>query len=931
MQESVAHESVAQSGIDEGTRLGRYLVLQTIGRGATGVVLAAWDDELDRKVAIKLLPRRSGNERARLQHEARALARLTHPNVIRIHDVGEHEQRVFMVMEFVEGRTLVGWRAPLSELLRVWLAAGRGLAAAHAAGLVHGDFKPANVLLGVDQQPRVSDFGHARLDGSAPVGMPTVPTRLDDAISITHSDAFIGTPTTMAPELFEGAVADARSDQFAFCASLYEALWSQRPFAGDDVLTLASEVTAGRLRSPPALPVVPLRIRGALLRGLSRAPGDRFPSMSALLEVLATDAWRWPRRLAPALAVATVAWGGVTWLAAAPAPARSYCESVDARLDSLWHDDRARSLGSTFATLQPQWGADAFTQVRADLDAYVEQLRARQRGACERHGAPTNHRHVRELLCLQRAEHQLGALIDLLEHADAEVIEHAGDATAALDDVARCGEDGPQIDDAVAAQTHAVAERIARARVAAAAFRDDTALAEAASAATEAEALQQPWYVAEARMIEGKIVDRNGDIAASERSFHAAFSAALASNRHDLAVSAAIGVAGATAARGDHDNALRWLDHAEAERTRTADADGELARSIASTRGQLAFHHDDLELARALFTEVLALERAQGDNDGDDDGLPATLLNIGLAEANLGHADAALGWLERSLAGEVRRHGERHPALFRPLNAICHVQTDRGETTAAIAACQRAIDLVRSARPGADPRLSPLYTNLGTAWFEAGDTAAAERAHLAALDNAMRMQPDDVLLLASIENNLGVLYGHLERFEPAAQQYGAAHARLLRAFGPDHPSTALVATNLAMVWVKQGRFDDAEALLRDGLERMRARLGDEHPDLALSFAELGRIQRERGDAAGAVALFERAWALRAATGGDDLELADTSWGLAWSLADSGGDRGRVDALVEQAEALYRRHGGAWNDKADEMLAWHVKLPRPAGR
>ncbi|MBK6921861.1 MAG: tetratricopeptide repeat protein [Deltaproteobacteria bacterium] len=467
--------------------------------------------------------------------------------------------------------------------------------------------------------------------------------------------------------------------------------------------------------------------------------------------------------------------------------------------------------------------------------------------------------------------------------------------------------------------------------MAAAAFRDDTALAEAATAATEAEALQQPWYVAEARMIEGKIVDRNGDIAASERSFHAAFSAALASNRHDLAVSAAIGVAGATAARGDHDNALRWLDHAEAERTRTADADGELARSIASTRGQLAFHHDDLELARALFTEVLALERAQGDNDGDDDGLPATLLNIGLAEANLGHADAALGWLERSLAGEVRRHGERHPALFRPLNAICHVQTDRGETTAAIAACQRAIDLVRSARPGADPRLSPLYTNLGTAWFEAGDTAAAERAHLAALDNAMRMQPDDVLLLASIENNLGVLYGHLERFEPAAQHYGAAHARLLRAFGPDHPSTALVATNLAMVWVKQGRFDAAEALLRDGLARMRARLGDEHPDLALSYAELGRIQRERGDAAGAVELFERAWALRAATGGDDLELADTSWGLAWSLVDSGGDRGRVDALVEQAEALYRRHGGAWNDKADEMLAWHGKLPKLAGR
>ena len=918
--------------IPDGTAVGRFIVLATVGRGATGVVVAAWDGELGRKVAIKFLAPGVAGERKRLRTEAQALARLTHPNVIRIHDVGEHDGRVYMVMEYVEGDTMAGPRATAAVAL--WIAAGRGLAAAHAAGLVHGDFKPANVLLGPDGRPRVSDFGHARVEASGGAEA-SEDDSVDDAagprvadVWTTRSGTLVGTPAYMAPEVFAGALADTRSDQFSYCVALYEALWAARPFEGRDVASLAAAVSGGAVRPPPAFPVVPRRIRRAVLRGLAQLPSARFPSMDALLAELERDPWKWPRRLAPLGVIPALSWIVAANLAADAPVERDYCAEVERRADALWNDDRAGAIEAAFLSTGVLFAADEFVRARVLVEEHARALRESERSACEIESAGTTAPEdvSARQLCLHLNHQQLAGLLDLFERADAAVVEHASDAARRLPPLDQCTAGvrwGPRYDANNRDELFTLAAEIARARVAADAWRDAAALEAAQTAATRATELDAPWLTAESQMIAGRVLERGGDGTNAMPRFDAAFAAALAADHHDVAVLAALGVAGQLAERGDHDNAIRWLDHAAAALSAAGPRVGSLQAALLNTRGQVAYHHGDFVDAKRHFTALLASEPAQG--SVGDEGTGSTLLNIGLSDANLGHVDEAIVFLRKAVEVETSEHGADHPALIRPLNAVCHVEIDRGEVEAAIVACQRALDLARASGPSAAPRLSHLYTNLGSAHFHGGQPAQAEAAHLAALDNAMRTQPDDDLLVATIANNLGVLYDHLERVDEAAKHYGHAYDRVRRAFGPDHPSTAMVGTNLAMVRVKQGDLDGAEALLRDGLERMSARLGADHPDLALSYAELGRIAAKRGEHQKALVNFERAFALREAHGGDDIELADTAWGLAISLAKLEGLSAKVLRTSELAERLYRKAGGDWAARADEVVAWRAGL------
>ncbi len=275
-------------------RLGRYVIVRHLGSGGMGSVYVAYDEELDRRVAIKLLHDTDddAHARARMLREAQALARLSHPNVVQIHDIGELGGRIFMAMEFVEGTTLRAWRdehRPGLDMIREkYLEAGRGLAAAHAAGLAHRDFKADNVVLGEDGRVRVLDFGLARVDRPGSV----LPVQADipaPAAELTRVGALVGTPAYMSPEQFRGRTADARSDQFSFCAALFEAFYGVRPFAGDTIEALDLAVTHGTVRPPPPGVEVSPRIHRALLRGLARDPADRWPSLDDLLAVLAVD------------------------------------------------------------------------------------------------------------------------------------------------------------------------------------------------------------------------------------------------------------------------------------------------------------------------------------------------------------------------------------------------------------------------------------------------------------------------------------------------------------------------------------------------------------------------------------------------------------------------------------------------------------------
>ncbi|MBA3545732.1 MAG: serine/threonine protein kinase, partial [Nannocystis sp.] len=296
----------------EPLKLGRYSVLRRIGAGGMGVVYLGYDGELDRKVALKLLRLRSadadGHASARLVREARALARVDHPHVIAVHEVGSHEGAVFLAMDLVEGVSLEAWQRerprPWRALVEIYIQAGRGLAAAHAAGVIHRDFKPANVLIGDDgrggHRARVVDFGLARAAGEQgdEVGPTTNESRSlagDGALvhpegtlgsALTATGALLGTPAYMAPEQLLGGRADARSDQFSFALGLHEALCGQRAFAGDSVDALRVAVLAGHRRPLGADRRAPRWLHRILDRALELAPERRHPSMQALLDQL---------------------------------------------------------------------------------------------------------------------------------------------------------------------------------------------------------------------------------------------------------------------------------------------------------------------------------------------------------------------------------------------------------------------------------------------------------------------------------------------------------------------------------------------------------------------------------------------------------------------------------------------------------------------
>ncbi|GEM_PF-1548984 len=279
-------------GSTEGpVKIGRYTILDCIGSGGMGIVYSARDERLGRTVALKLLkPELTGNRASNLSHEAQSLAKLAHPNVVAVFDVGEHEGQLFVAMEYVEGQNLRRWlqrRPSLGEILRVFQAAGEGLAAAHRAGLVHRDFKPDNVLVGTDGRPRILDFGLAR----APDQDRGEPQAFADdtdanATSFSRYGVLLGTPAYMAPEQHLGERADARSDQFGFCVALFQAVFGFLPFPTDDLRTLSLAIVSGRITPPPSDTRVPAALRNLLRRGMSVDPDARFPTMSALLDAL---------------------------------------------------------------------------------------------------------------------------------------------------------------------------------------------------------------------------------------------------------------------------------------------------------------------------------------------------------------------------------------------------------------------------------------------------------------------------------------------------------------------------------------------------------------------------------------------------------------------------------------------------------------------
>jgi tetratricopeptide (TPR) repeat protein/predicted Ser/Thr protein kinase len=651
---------------ERGATIGRYVVLEVLGEGGMGVVHAAFDPQLDRKVAIKVLRGASSAEaRERLLREAQAMAKLSHPNVVAVFDVGEIDDGVFLAMELVEGVTLREWLAsdpsmPWRARLEAMKAAGRGLAAAHAAGVVHRDFKPANVLVGRDGRVRVTDFGLARRAAE--------PSSDDGAEERASSPALLGEPLTetgsilgtigyIAPEQALDGESDARADQFSFSVTLYLSLYGEKPFPSQRLNDYLDAIDRP-VRDAPADSKVPTWLRRVILRGLSRSPDDRYPSMTELLSALDRDPQRSFRRwsIAGVMTLAAVASAGL--VARAASQKEHQCDAAAQPLSGVWDDAVKRDVRAAFAATRASNADIAYTRASSVLDAYASGLGAMQVEACR--ATRVRAEQSEEVLrlradCLDRRSLELRALTSLFRRADAQVVDNAVKAAHELPSLAWCADAqalranvGLPDDPSKRARALDARRDLAEASALSLGDKNADALAVAQRALDSARAADDERLEAEALFLAGRAQHRLGDDASALRSLTGAALAGSASGQTEISVRAAALLAyviGVDLQRGDE--AKDWIARANAILTR-AGGNEELAAFVASREASILHGYDHKpELAAPIFERTAASYRRLF---GTHPSTQRELKNLGDVYVALGRRDLALASYREALA-----------------------------------------------------------------------------------------------------------------------------------------------------------------------------------------------------------------------------------------------------------------------------------------
>ncbi len=698
--------------LERGQRVDRYIVVGTLGAGGMGVVHAAYDPDLDRKVALKIVRPRAGSAQVerelqlRLLREAQAMARLAHPNTVPVHDVGSFEGSVFIAMELVEGCTLKEWlkQHPRSwrEVVRAFTEAGRGLAAAHSAGLVHRDFKPDNVLVGRDGRFRVTDFGLARTSGetpeSGPAGERTVPDRPGNLLDspLTSGDQVVGTAAYMAPEQHRNLAVDARSDQFSFCVALHEALYRQKPFQGDPVTRMAKRLT-GRVDPPGDRARVPAWLRRVVVRGLRPDPAERFPSMDALLAALADDpAIRRRRWLLPAGAAAAIALALAGWTRVGALRVRSCRESLQ-DLQGVWDDPARERVRAAFLATAKPFAADTWERVRARLDAYAARWAGARTEVCAAARAPAEpgeQLQALRLACLDRQRSELRSLISVFSRADAGVLERALVAAGSLPPPSSCEAGGLRFERALPSAPEE-RERIlglrgelaeAHSFLSAGRYREGVALAE--KVAAEAKSIRSPPLETEARLLLCRLHRKRSAWPEMERACEAAAWAAEVARDDELKTRAVSQLLFVTAYRlGRHREAETWARWAHALLEKLG-APPELEAEVLDSHSALLDVTGRREEDLRMTLRALELRRQVF---GDDHAETAkSYNNLGLCYSNLGRFELAAENARRAAEIQERVLGPNHPNLILPLSNLAEYLAAVGRFAEAMQAAERA-------------------------------------------------------------------------------------------------------------------------------------------------------------------------------------------------------------------------------------------------
>jgi eukaryotic-like serine/threonine-protein kinase len=787
--------------LQPGARVGRYQVLGALGRGGMGEVYAAYHPELDRRIALKVVQGfdgGSGQRRSRLLREARAIARLSHPNVVAVHDAGTFGDRVFIAMELIDGQTIEQWlhaaRRTWQAILEVFLAAGRGLAAAHAAGVVHRDFKPQNVMIGKDGIVRVMDFGLARLAAEDPPeergreageNDPTVPIDL-----ITKTGAFIGTPAYMSPEQSRREEIDARSDQFSFCVAMHEALFGTRP----SVASAEAGIPMSAKPDPSPRAGVPNWLRQIVLRGAAADRDQRYPSTPALLVALERGRARTRRHVSALLAgIAVLVVTGGSWRIARGN--RIACAVPKDRVAAVWtvddpHDPRRKAIYHGFAASGRATAEASWRRMSKVLDDYLTAWTAMYVETCEAtHLRGEQSAEVLDLRmsCLSDNLDQVRALTDAVLSADGTVISQATTASLDLTPMSRCA-NVALLKSAVplprqeqrASEVILLRRALTEAETLRELGHDRQALEKALALKSKVEATGYKPLVGELLQEIGLIQAGLGQQDA-ERTLEEAFFAAEASHDDLTAAKAATSLIHVV---GRPDDSDRWA------RLATAILD-RLGSGHSRTRAWALQNHALILLARGNF-------------------------------------EGARAELEQAVALKEEALGKDHPDVAISLTALACALGELDRLQDALVAVDRAIAIdERCCEPNS--RFAASLSDKAELLFRLGRIEEARRQFDRAL-KLVREYPDGAGALAGALDGLGEI--ELAKGHPRA---AIPHLeRALRAYGRNALATALAANT---------RFSLAQALWASGGDRQRARqLATEARE---TFASGNRLKRER--------------------------------------------------------------------------------------
>jgi tetratricopeptide (TPR) repeat protein len=914
--------------LGRGDALGRYVILGVLGRGGMGIVYSAYDPDLDRKLAIKLLVPSGGDPRertgsSRLAREAQAMARLAHPNVVAVHDVGTHLGAVFIAMEFIEGQTLSAWLgsqrergADWREVLRVFVSAGRGLAAAHAAGIVHRDFKPENVMVASNGRVAVLDFGLAR-----PASASETEDRPASSSSslelplgrLTVTGAVMGTPAYMSPEQFQGSEVDARSDQFSFCVSLYLGLFGERPFSGTTVMELTHSVLTEPIREPPRGSGVPAWVRRALWRGMARDPSDRFSSMTELLEALGRDPTARRKRIAAAvLGLGTVATAMV--VTRGPA-AEDPCLGIEAGIEPAWNPERRASIDGAFMADAKAYSKFALERVSEELDDYVAQWRSERIEAC---GAThdddpeTSIKAAQRGHCLDAAARRLDALTRLLGDADQSMVANALQAIEAIPAPSGCRQSGNDLAALMVPdepqQQRAVEEVRAELDRAFALSLTGRFLEyrEVTLAALErARAIGFDPLLVEAIGMAGLAHQTLGELALAQPLLEEAVLLARRTGRQGFAIDYVIQLAAVVRSyRSNHDLAI-WqlrsvradLEHHQAQPFYFANVDAQLA-TVIRERGR----DEDHEEALALLRSALAIYR----ESGEEQQAINTIVSISSSLFALERADEAATALEEALTDAKRVFGPDHPDVGTIMAQLAQARAIEARHEESVALLEQAEQLYARAVGTDHPNTMAIANGLGLELEEVGRYDEAIAKLQEALAIARRIFPEDHPEVHRVGQNLGNALRRAGRAgEALALHQGIVDVRMVRK-GPTDPDTMECRDNLADDLRALGRYEEAAATYAAVIADRERTNGPDDQAIGYPLTGLSLAYLELGRGTEAIAAAERAERLE--TQGSHVHYrALAQYALAYVLRRSG-ERERAQAASARAARSFEADG-----------------------